>query len=94
MQNENKRATEIFGCSLDSQRKFSIVFLPFLGTIYFFKFRPWSGRLRKTWRIIEKNKKGNIFPVDLDLKTIKLMQWGGDPRPPPSPGSSYNMNAN
>ena len=27
----------------------------------YFKFRPWSGRLRKTRRIIEQNKKGNFF---------------------------------
>ena len=68
MPNEHKRFTEIFRCSLNSLRKFSIVFCHFWVPYIFFKFCPWSGRLRKTWRIIKKNKKGNFFPVHLDLK--------------------------
>ena len=71
MPNEHKRSTEIFRCSLNSLRKFSIVFGHFWVPYIFFKFCPWNGRLWKTWRIIEKNKKGNFFPVHLDLNLKK-----------------------
>ena len=57
--------------------KISHRFLPFLGTICFFQILPWNGRLRKTWRIIEKNKKVNFFfpctqtLIDIDTKQTK-----------------------
>ena len=71
MPNERKRSTEIFRCFLNSLRKFSIVFCHFWVPYIFFRFFPWDGRLRKTWRIIEKNKKGNFFPVHLDLNVFQ-----------------------
>ena len=77
MPNEHKRSTEIFRCSLNSQRKFSIVFLPFLGTIYLFQTfsLEWSTQENmenQSLKIIEKNKKGNLFPVHLDLKKTNM----------------------
>ena len=72
MPNEHKRSTEIFRCSLNSLRKFPIVFCHFWVPYIFFKLFPWSGQLRKTWRVIEKNKMGNFFSVNLHLKRIQI----------------------
>ena len=66
MPNEHKRSTEIFRRVLNSLRKFSIVFCHFWVPDIFFKFCLWSGRLRKTWRIIKNNKKCNFFRVHFD----------------------------
>ena len=46
----------------------SFFFCHFWVPYIIFKFCPWNGRLRKTCLIIKKNKKGNFFPVHLDLK--------------------------